>query len=255
MKSGALGLAALILAAAPAAAAPQLGSRPTAAAAALAPGETTLANGAVAYRPASLPPGPAALVILLHGAGGYPLDFLEQMKPVADQRGLMLLFPHSRGRTWDFIQNLAAERDPWRGGLDAHRLDQSLGDLFARAVVDPKRIALLGFSDGASYGLSLGTANPQLFSAVVGLSPGMFVPPDSIDRKQRVFIAHGRGDHVLAFQNTSETIVRQLRAGRANLVFRPFAGDHQIDGKVLIEALDFALGLQAPTPAPTSIPK
>jgi len=243
------------VAAAPAAAAPQLTSRPAAATAILAPGETTLANGAVVYRPASLPPGPAALVILLHGAGGYPLDFLEQMKPVADQRGLMLLFPHSRGKTWDFIQNLAAERDPWRGGLDAHRLDQSLRDLFARAAVDPKRVVLLGFSDGASYGLSLGTANPHLFSAVVGLSPGMFVEPDSVDRAQRVFIAHGRGDHVLPFQNTSETIVRQLRAGGANLVFRPFAGDHQIDGKVLIEALDFALGLQARGPAPTSIPK
>ncbi|WP_051531606.1 alpha/beta hydrolase [Sphingomonas sp. URHD0057] len=252
----AAGLAALLAAASPAvAAAPQLSSRPAATAATLAPGETTLANGAVAYRPASLPPGPAPVLILLHGAGGYPLDFLEQMKPVADQRGLMLLFPHSRGRTWDFIQNLAAERDPWRGGLDAHRIDQSLGDLFARASVDRKRVVLLGFSDGASYGLSLGTANPQLFSAVVGLSPGMFVPPDRVDREQRIFIAHGRSDHVLAFQNTSETIVRQLRGGGANLVFRPFAGDHQIEGKVLLEALDFTLGLQAPPLAPTSPPK
>ena len=255
MTRWAVGLAALIAAASPADAAPQLTARPAATAATLGPGETTLANGAVVYRPVSLPPGPAALVILLHGAGGYPLDFLEQMKPVADHRGLMLLFPHSRGRTWDFIQNLAAERDPWRGGLDAHRLDQSLSDLFARAPVDPKRVVLLGFSDGASYGLSLGTANPQLFSAVVALSPGMFVPPDSVDRAQRVFIAHGRSDHVLSFQATSETIVRSLRAGGANLVFRPFAGDHQIDGKVLIEALDFALGLQAPGPAPTSNPK
>jgi phospholipase/carboxylesterase len=255
MRHPAVGLAALIVVASPAVAAPLLSSRPVAATATLAPGETTLANGAVAYRPATLPPGPAPLLILLHGAGGYPLDFLEQMKPVADQRGLMLLLPHSRGRTWDFIQNLAAERDPWRGGLDAHRLDQSLADLFARAGVDRKRVVLLGFSDGASYGLSLGTANPQLFSAVVALSPGMFVPPDSIDREQRVFIAHGRGDHVLAFQNTSETIVRQLRGGGAKLVFRPFAGDHQIDGKVLLEALDFALGLQAPAPATTSNPK
>lgn len=249
---------ALALIAAPAVAqatAPRLTAHATVGATSLRVGETALANGAIAYRPASASAGPAPVVVLLHGASGYPLNFLQVMEKVADRRGLILLYPHSRGQTWDFIQNLAAERDPWRDHLDADRLDQSLADLFARTAIDPARVVLLGFSDGASYGLSLGLANPQLFTTVVALSPGMFVPPNAIDHRQRVFIAHGRSDHILSFQNTSDTIVRALRGRHANFVFRPFAGDHEIDPGVLAEALDFALGLQASAAPPTSSPK
>lgn len=261
MKLGRLAGWALALAG-PAAAGPPLAGRgaplmtahPSTASATLRPGETHLANDAVAYRPKSLPAGAVPLLVLLHGASGYPIGFLEAMEPVADRLGLVLLYPHSRGQTWDFILNMSMDRDPWRG-RDSQLLDQSLADLFSRAPIDPHRVVLLGFSDGAGYALSLGVANPQLFSAVIALSPGIFVAPDRSDRRQRVFVAHGRSDHVLSFANTSETIVRELRGEGVDLRFRPFAGDHQIDPEALREGLEFALGLQGPPPPPTSAPK
>jgi len=231
-----------------------LKARPSPTAAVLPAGETTLVNGAVAYRPATAPAGPSPLLILLHGAGGYPPGFLQKMEPVADRLGLILVAPHSSGGTWDLIENMQMDEDPWHG-LDAHRLDQSLGDLFSRAVIDPRRVVLLGFSDGASYALSLGVANPQLFSAVIALSPGMFVAPGRSDPRQRVFVAHGRSDHVLSFANTRETIVGDLRGEGVDLRFRPFAGDHQIDPEALTEGLEFAFGLQASQAPPTSAPK
>jgi phospholipase/carboxylesterase len=234
--------------------APTLQARPAPGKSVLKPGETVLANGAVAYLPRSAPSGPLPLVILLHGAGGYPQDFLQSMEPAADRRGAILLAPHSLGRTWDLIENLGLDRDPWRGP-DLHRLDQSLADLFAHAEVDPTRVVLLGFSDGASYALSLGLANPRLVTAVVALSPGIFVPPDRLDSRQRVFVAHGRSDHVLSFDTTDRTLIPALRDGGVNLAYRPFAGDHEIKPQVLDEALDFALGLQGPTAPPTSSPK
>jgi predicted esterase len=234
--------------------APLLAARPSATNAILAAGETRLANDALAYRPKSLPAGPAPLLILLHGASGYPVGFLQAMEPVADRLGLILLYPRSRGQTWDFILNVSMDSDPWRG-RDSNRLDESLADLFTRTQIDPQRVILLGFSDGASYALSLGVANPQLFSAIVALSPGIFIPPDRSNRRQRVFVAHGRGDHVLSFSNTSETIVGELRGEGVNLRFRPFAGDHEIDPAALTEGLEFALGLQAQSPPPTSSPK
>ena len=221
--------------------APVLKARPASAATGLKAGQTRLANGALAYRPASHAAGPAPLVVLLHGAGGYPPNFLKAMEPVADRLGLILLQPRSRAATWDFIAKLGAGQDPWSGANDARRLDESLGDLFGRVAIDPRRVVLLGFSDGASYALSLGAANPQLFSAVVALSPGMFAPPRRIDRNQRIFIAHGRSDSVLPFTG-AKGMADALRQGGGSVRFRPFDGGHRMDPDSLAEALDWALG-------------
>jgi predicted esterase len=222
----------------PGASAPLLRARPSASGPVLPAGETTLANGAVVYRPATASAGALPLLIILHGAGGYPPGFLQKMEPVADKLGLVLIAPHSLDRTWDLIVNMRTEEQPWQG-LDAHRLDQSLADLFKRSAVDPTRVVLLGFSDGASYALSLGLANPKLFTTVIALSPGMLAPLRRFDHEQKVFIAHGRSDHVLPFLATRD-IADALRRGGVNVRFRPFDGDHQIDPESLTEGLEWA---------------
>jgi poly(3-hydroxybutyrate) depolymerase len=229
MRSSRIALAAVGLALAgpafggppmPGASAPLLRARPSASGPVLPAGETTLANGAVVYRPATASAGALPLLIILHGAGGYPPGFLQKMEPVADKLGVILIAPHSLDR-------------------DAHRLDQSLADLFKRSAVDPARVVLLGFSDGASYALSLGLANPKLFTTVIALSPGMLAPLRRFDHEQRVFIAHGRSDHVLPFLATRD-IADALRRGGVNVRFRPFDGDHQIDPESLTEGLEWA---------------
>ena len=48
----------------------------------------------------------------------------------------------------------------------------------------------LGFSDGASYALSLALANPHLMRGAVAIAPGFHVEPGTIDPSQRLFIAH-----------------------------------------------------------------
>lgn len=233
---------------------PLLTAHPAPTTATLRAGETRLQLGAIAYRPASAPAGPLPLVILLHGTGGEPAPFLKLLEPQADRRGLVLLAPRAKSGVWDIMENLAARRDPW-SGTDSCRIDRVLADLFERTAIDPKRLVLLGFSDGASYALSLGTANPQLFTAVIALSPGYFVPPRRVYRPQRIFIAHGRHDSVLSFANTKHHMVDVLHGAGVEVHFRPFDGDHQISRSALDEALDYALTLQAPVPPPTSPPK
>jgi predicted esterase len=227
----------------PGASPPSLKAHPSAIGPMLPAGETTLVNGASAYRPAKVPPGPLPVLILLHGAGGYPQGFLQKMEPLADKLGVILVAPHSLDKTWDLILNMQTEDQPWQG-LDAHRLDQSLGDLFKRSAVDPSHVVLLGFSDGASYALSLGLANPKLFTTVIALSPGMLAPLKRIDHQQRVFVAHGRSDHVLPYTATKD-MVELLQRGGANVRFRPFDGDHQIDPQSLTEGLEWAFGPRA----------
>jgi phospholipase/carboxylesterase len=225
----------------PGASAPLLRARPAPTGPAMSAGEISLVNGAVAYRPAKPPSGPLPVLVLLHGAGRYPQGFLQKMEPLADKLGVILVAPHSLDRTWDLIQNMQTDDEPWRG-VDAHRLDQSLADLFRRSAVDPSHVVLLGFSDGASYALSLGVSNPKLFTAVIALSPGMVAPIGRLDHRQRVFIAHGRSDHVLPFDATRD-IADALRRGGANVRFRPFDGDHQIDPQSLTEGLEWVFAL------------
>src|SRR5205085_195037 len=190
-----------------------LTAHPSAIGPSLPAGETSLVNGAVAYRPAKAPAGPLPVLVLLHGAGGYPPGFLQKMEPAADRLGIILVAPRSVGKTWDLVENMAAGDDPWRGA-DAHRVDQVLADLFKRSAVDPSRVVLLGFSDGASYGLSLGVSNPKLFSTVIALSPGMWAPPRRVDHTQRVFIAHGRQDRVLPLAPAATSPTLSPMAGR-----------------------------------------
>jgi len=76
--------------------------------------------------------------------------------------------------------------------------------------VDPKHLALGGFSDGASYALSLGMTNGDLFTALMAFSPG-FSRPAANRGKPRIFVAHGRQDQILAIDATSRPIVRSLK--------------------------------------------
>lgn len=248
----ALGLALALSATAATAATPVepvLSSRPGASTDALPAGTTRLANGAVAYRPAQLPPGPRPLVVVLHGYGGAPAQILTEFRSQADARGLILLAPKSAERTWDLIVDAARfrggrprEGESLRFGADVARIDRALGDLFARAAIDPRRVVLAGFSDGASYALSLGMANPRLFTGVVALSPGLMVAPDEPDASQRLFIGHGRLDRAIPVKVSRDGLARALSVAGMTVRFDQFNGGHEIDRSTLGDGLDFALG-------------
>jgi len=201
-------------------------------------GITRLTSFAYVYRPVSLPDR-APLLVLLHGAGGQASLVLDRYKPNADRRGAIVVALESTDVTWH-IRPLANGYADF--GSDPERLDVALTQLFSKANVDPNKIALLGFSDGASFALSLGLINPQLFRTIVAFSPGYAVIPPDVDRSQRLFIAHGRQDDILPFAHVVDDIVPALKA--AGLEPHPywFNGGHSVDDTVLNAALDFVLG-------------
>src|SRR5688572_22764494 len=86
---------------------------------------------------------PPPLLVLLHGAGADARQVLAMAVPAADELGVVLMAPDSRGPTWDVILG--------GYGRDVRFLDRALARAFARCAVDPARIAIGGFSDGASY--------------------------------------------------------------------------------------------------------
>ena len=68
---------------------------------------------------------------------------------------MSVLAPDSRGTTWDAIRE--------GFGDDVTFIDRALEHVFARVSIDPARVTVGGFSDGASYALSLGLANGDVF--------------------------------------------------------------------------------------------
>jgi phospholipase/carboxylesterase len=176
-------------------------------------------DGLVYVPMAHSPERPAPLVLMLHGAGGNGHNALGILQPLADAYGVVLLAPDARQQTWDAI----------RGGFgpDVAFIDRALEQVFSRCAVDPARIAIGGFSDGASYGLSLGLANGDLFSHVIAFSPGFAAPPGRRGRPG-VFVTHGTDDAVLPIDACSRRVVPRLtRAGYA-VDYREFAGPHTV---------------------------
>jgi phospholipase/carboxylesterase len=180
------------------------------------------------YFPAGLE-APAAFVLTLHGAGGNATLGLSLLQPLADEHGLVLLAPASRGPTWDAVRG--------RYGPDADLIDRALARVFATVAVDPARVAVAGFSDGASYALGLGLANGDLFSRVVAFSPG-FVPPGPRAGRPAVFVSHGTADDVLPIGETSREIVPALREDGYDVTYREFTGAHVVPPEVAREAAD-----------------
>ena len=193
------------------------------------------------FVPASYRPDrPAPLALMLHGAGGTARHGLDLLLPLAEAAGLLLLAPDSRGRTWDVILG--------GYGGDIAFIDRALAETFDRYAVDPAGMMIGGFSDGASYALSVGITNGDLFPTIVAFSPGFMAPGGQVGTP-RVFISHGTRDEVLPIDVTSRRIVPQLRRAGYDLEYREFDGPHTVPPEITREALDwFTAGQNEGTP-------
>jgi predicted esterase len=167
---------------------------------------------------------------MLHGAGGNARGGLTPFLELADAVGFILLAPSSRRQTWDVI---------FGGyGSDIAFIDQALAQTFSRYAVDPQHIAIEGFSDGASYALSVGLTNGDLFTHVIAFSPGFMAPDEQIG-KPRLFISHGTRDSVLPINACSRKIVPQVQRAGYDVLYQEFDGPHTIPPEVVRSALSW----------------
>jgi predicted esterase len=145
----------------------------------------------------------------------------------------------SRGGTWDAVRSSF--------GSDVAYIDRALRYAFERCVVDAGRIAVEGFSDGASYALGLGLPNGDLFRSIIAFSPGMIPTSDDADTgKPPIFISHGTRDQVLRIERTSRPLVRGLRGDGYDVSYLEFDGPHTVPPAALDRALDWWLGPASP---------
>jgi phospholipase/carboxylesterase len=201
------------------------------------------ARDALLYVPAGYQAGaPAPLVLSLHGAGGDAQGGLYPLQPLADSGGFLLLAVPSRGRTWDAVRSAF--------GPDVSFIDQALSWTFERYAVDAEYVAVAGFSDGASYALSLGLANGDLFTRAMAFSPG-FVASAPPRGQPQVFVSHGTADTVLPIDQCSRRIVPLLRQAGYDVTYQEFDGPHTVPPAIAETAsIWFLANRTAPGPGP-----
>ncbi|HUR00831.1 MAG TPA: hypothetical protein VM166_15375 [Gemmatimonadaceae bacterium] len=159
------------------------------------------------------------LMVLLHGAGGNPSNWFGSYGARADASGIVMLAVASREPTWHSAISGA--------GADGAFIDKALAEVFDKVSIDPNRIALAGFSDGASFSLSLGLTNGDFFHNVIAYSPGYLEvgPPHG---KPPIFLSHGTNDNVLPIDQTSHLFLIQLRQAGYTVDYHEFVGVHEV---------------------------
>jgi predicted esterase len=182
-------------------------------------------DGALLYVPRLPHTRPMRLVVALHGAGGRPDSEIRLFRPHAERQRLLVLAPKSTGRTWDVVSG--------RYGPDVRLVDRLLTQVSAEYPVDGYTAG--GFSDGATYALSLGLDNGDLFDSVVALSPG-FSAARSRRGRPRVFVSHGTRDQVLPIDRCSRRIVPALRDDGYDVAYVEFDGRHETPPDIVTRA-------------------
>jgi len=183
------------------------------------------------------------LIICLHGFGANK-DDLSGLAPVIDRTGYIYVLPDAP---------LASADDPiiraWyeRGGRespDAVRealaaLDGFVREVLARFRVAPGRALLLGFSQGGAISLRYGLPRPDLFAGIAVLSGSLRRVDDlranlPAERKQPIFVAHGRHDSMVPFA-WSQDLIAFLEEQGYQPTCKTYPIDHEISPALVAE--------------------
>ncbi len=181
------------------------------------------------------------LVTVLHGAGRQDEALVKTFRDEAEARQAFFLIPRSEGPTWDLI---ASEGRP-----DLDFLEYAYDLIYRRFPIDPLRQVLMGYSDGASYALSVGLCNSTMFSALIGWALGFVVldPPTAEqfaksipEPRPRIYLEHGTHDQLFDFHGVAIPNRDRLQQAGFDVTFSiDEGGRHWPSGSFHREALDW----------------
>lgn len=181
------------------------------------------------------------LFTVLHGAGRQDELLARTYRHEPERRQAFFLIPRSRGPTWDLIASA--------GRPDLDFLEYAYDLIYRRFPVDPLQQVLIGYSDGASYALSVGLCNATMFAALIGWAAGFVVlDPPTAERfreavpepKPRIYLEYGTHDELFDFQTVALPTRDRLLATGFDVTFSADEGGrHWPSGSFHHEALDW----------------
>ncbi|UWG47530.1 putative esterase [Halanaeroarchaeum sp. HSR-CO] len=114
----------------------------------------------------------SAAMVLVHGRGASGRGIVRSMEPI-QREGLAMLAPQAAGNTWypnSFLVPVEQNEPGRSSGLDA--IDRAVTQATA-ADIEPSRIVLLGFSQGACLASEYVARNPRRYGGLAALSGGL----------------------------------------------------------------------------------
>ena len=134
-----------------------------------------------------VPPGagPWAVVMMLHGAGGTAEFAAEETgwSPFADRNNFVVVYPEGIAADPAKEPKFLTNPQEWNDGSgrgtadDVSFLNEVAGDLPTWADIDPKRLFLTGFSNGAGMVFRYAAAEPTRFRAIAPVAGHCWVTP------------------------------------------------------------------------------
>jgi len=177
------------------------------------------------------------LITVFHGAGRQDEMLVKACRGEPDRRQAFFLIPRSDAPTWDLIAGGDAQPD-----FDF--LEYAWDLIYRRYPIDPARQVLVGYSDGASYALSLALSNPGFFDAALCWAAGFAMMDRNavgVDNKRtRFYLEYGTADELFPFDQIAVPMRENLeRAGYQVEFSVDEGGRHWPSGSFQREALDW----------------
>lgn len=198
------------------------------------------------YRPPGS--GPFPTIFTLHGRGANAFDLLGLAPYLCSGNFLMIcpqgpletpIGPQTVGYAWYPMSNGGSpDVDAILGSQ--RKLQVFLEECSTAYPIDPKKIAVLGFSQGGVMSYSLALPNPERFAALAVLSS--WLPKELLPRLNApkaiqslpTLVQHGTNDPMIQVDR-AHTSVEMLRDLRMPLTFREYSMGHEISGRSLAD--------------------
>ncbi|HZY44625.1 MAG TPA: alpha/beta fold hydrolase [Anaerolineae bacterium] len=179
------------------------------------------------------------LLLLLHGVGSNEEDLFELSKYldprffIVSARAPIQLMPGAYA--WYHVQFLPDDMRIDFREVEHSRsiLQRFIAELIESYQVDPDRVYLMGFSQGAIMSLSLALTEPDRLAAIVAMS-GRLLPeltpqiaaPEML-KDFPIFMAHGLADNVIPIRD-ARAAHEQLSKLPVDLTYREYPMGHQV---------------------------
>ncbi len=193
--------------------------------------------------------GPHPAILALHGRGANAMDLLGLAPYLCGGRFLVLCpqaplqiplgpsgpagyawFPSTGGGPPD-MQAIRASHDILKTFLDT---------ALARYPYDPRKLIVLGFSQGGVMAYNLALHQPERFAALVALSTWLPQPileeAPNLEAAQRlpIMVQHGTRDEMIEV-NRARQSVEAMRPPRLSVTYREYEMGHEINGRSLTD--------------------